>query len=111
VTPPYREGDWFAVPLRDNAYGVGLAARVDGKGGVLGYFFGPRRTELPDLSELAALSAGDSVLVRQFGDLSLLKREWPVIRAAARMEPQPLAHACLWSPRGVKRAVVEGRVL
>jgi hypothetical protein len=79
MTLPYEEGDWFAVPLRDYGYGVGIAARVDGKGGVLGYFFGPRRTELPALSELTALSAGDSVLVQQFGDLSLIKREWPVI--------------------------------
>ena len=53
----------------------------DGKGALalLGYFFGPRRAELPELSELLQLQPGDAVLVDLFGDLSLYRREWPVL--------------------------------
>ena len=36
----YREGDWFAVPLRDGGYAAGLIARANPKGVLLGYFFG-----------------------------------------------------------------------
>ena len=52
---------------------------MDGKGGVLGYSLGPRRTEIPTLADLEALSAVDALLVRQFGDLSLVKGEWSTI--------------------------------
>src|SRR5829696_9606591 len=82
MTLPYEEGDWFAVPLRDYGYGVGIVARMDGKGGVLGYFFEPRRIEVPVLDDLDALCAADAFLVRRFGDLSLIRREWPVIGRA-----------------------------
>jgi hypothetical protein len=77
---PYSVGDWFAVPLRSRGYGVGLIAR-SAKGGkiLLGYFFGPRRDELPALKELSSLRAADAVGAYMFGDLSLFKKEWPII--------------------------------
>jgi hypothetical protein len=34
----YREGDWVAVPVWEGGWVPGIAARVDGRGGVLGYF-------------------------------------------------------------------------
>jgi hypothetical protein len=77
---PYREGDWFAVPLPGGGYAVGLVARASRIGKILlGYFFGPRRDEVPALSELLELQAGDAVLVDLFGDLSLYNREWPLL--------------------------------
>lgn len=75
----YREGDVFAVPLRDGGYGVGVVARSKGKGPVLGYFFGPRYDDVPDLDEVARLEAVDNVLVQKFGDLGLIRGKWPVI--------------------------------
>jgi hypothetical protein len=54
----YREGDWFAVPLRDGGYAVGLVARMDNRGGVLGYFFGPRRDDVPSPSDVEASTLG-----------------------------------------------------
>ncbi len=27
----YEEGDWFAVPLRNGGYALGVVARLDGK--------------------------------------------------------------------------------
>jgi hypothetical protein len=76
----YGEGDVFAVPLDDRAgYGVGLVARADGCGVVLGYFFGPARLELPALGDLGELTVEAAVAVHWFGDLSLVRGEWPRI--------------------------------
>src|SRR5213592_3499242 len=44
---PYREGDVFAVPLQDGAYGIGVVARMDREGAVLGYFFDRRYESVP----------------------------------------------------------------
>ncbi|WP_081752729.1 immunity 26/phosphotriesterase HocA family protein [Kallotenue papyrolyticum] len=76
---PYQEGDWFAVPLRTGGYALGLIARVDGKGGVLGYFFGPRYHQLPSKDQASKLAPADAILIRRFGDLGLLQGEWPII--------------------------------
>jgi len=76
---PYKEGDWLAVPLRDGGYALGLAARVTGDGGVLGYFFGPRRRKLPAAEDTGGLSAEEAILVAMFGDPGLLNGTWPVL--------------------------------
>ena len=39
ATVRYREGDWFAVPLRDGGFGVGVIARANPKAALLGYFW------------------------------------------------------------------------
>lgn len=82
-TPPpisYTEGDWFAVPLRDGGYGLGVVARGGPKSrGGLGYFFGPRRLAVPPASVMRHLAPSDAVLVAWFGDLSLIRGEWPLI--------------------------------
>jgi hypothetical protein len=80
----YREGDFFAVPLRDGGFATGLVARSGPKGKVLsGYFFGPRRTEPATLAVAGCCVPHDAVLVARFGDLSLQKEEWPMIGQAA----------------------------
>lgn len=76
---PYREGTWFAVPLRGGGYAVGVAARLNGRGCVFGYFFGPMRSEIPSVSTLKNLHSDNAILVTQFGDLGLIEGEWPII--------------------------------
>ena len=76
---PYKEGDWFAVPLRDGGYALGLVARMNGKGSVLGYFFGPWREQCPTKEDTQGLSSADAILVRLFGDLGLLEGKWPIL--------------------------------
>ena len=75
----YREGDWFAVPLRDGAFGMGIVARANPKGALLGYFFGPRHADVPSLADVADLKPADAILVRKFGDLGLVQKEWPIL--------------------------------
>jgi hypothetical protein len=81
----YDEGDWFGVPLERGGFGVGLAARVGRRSGVaFGYFFGPKRDELPALRELDELEADDAVFAGRFYDDSLRNGTWPTI---GRCEP------------------------
>ena len=74
----YKEGDWFAVPLRSGGFAVGVAARIDRRGGMIAYFFGPKRTVVPSIDELALVPT-DAILVRHCGDLGLLEGTWPVV--------------------------------
>ena len=77
---PYREGAWFAVPLRGGGYGVGVVARMAPTGRVLtGYFFGPKRAEAPSLDELRRARPDQAVLVQRFGDLHLVDEKWPIL--------------------------------
>ena len=77
----YGEGDWFAVPLREGGFAVGVIARAmpHKEGILLGYFFGPRRDDVPTLDELKSLSASDAVLVDRFGQLGLVRGTWPLL--------------------------------
>ena len=77
--PKYREGDWFAVPLRDGGYAVGIIARSNPKGALLGYFFGPRRDEVPSLVDTLPLTPARAILVGKFGHLGLKGGQWPIL--------------------------------
>lgn len=78
----YKEGTWFGVPLHDGGYSVGLVARADGRGSILGYFFGSEQRNLITLDDVTAFGPEDAVLVTVFGDLGLLKGVWPIIGQA-----------------------------
>ena len=75
----YREGDWFGVPLRDGGFGIGLIARANPGGVLLGYFFGPMRPDVPKLEDVVGLRPDDAVLVRKFGHLGITQGKWPLI--------------------------------
>lgn len=102
--PPYAEGDWFAVPLRAGGYGVGVVARADGKGGVIGYFFGPRLATPPELEALSSNTPNSAVLVANLGDLGLLRGEWKLLgrHRAWKREEWPI-------PVFVRRDAVTGQ--
>jgi hypothetical protein len=75
----YREGDWFAVPLGDGGYATGLVARENPEGVLLGYFSGPRRSQLPTLADIMTLEPNSAVLVGKFGHLGLKQGKWPIL--------------------------------
>lgn len=86
---PYGDGDWFAVPLRDGGgYGVGVVAHHDRRGGVIGYLFGLRFNDVPTLDDVAGLRPTDAVRVMRFGDLGLIKRQWPILGRLDNWEPE-----------------------
>lgn len=75
----YKEGDWFSVPLNTGGYGLGIVARSNGKGIVLGYFFGPKRENSTVERNTLDLMPSDAIMIIQFGDLGLIRGEWQVI--------------------------------
>lgn len=79
----YKEGTWFAVPLRQGGYAVGLAARVTPKENLLlAYFFGPKRENIPLLEELTPFTRDQAILVLMTGDLHLINGQWQIIGQA-----------------------------
>lgn len=74
-----REGDWFAVPLREGGYATGVVARKGNRGILLGYFFGPRRASLPTLEDVEGSSPNAPVLIECFSHLGLRDRTWPIL--------------------------------
>lgn len=86
--PTYREGDWFAVPLRGGGFGAVIIARAMPRkeGVLLGYFFGPKRDSVPTLDQLSTLSASDAALVERFGDLGILDGTWLLVGHADRWD-------------------------
>jgi hypothetical protein len=75
----YGEGDWFAVPLRDSGFAIGIVARANRSGVLFGYFFGPRRASVPAADELVGFAPSAAILVGRFGGLGLKDGKWPVI--------------------------------
>jgi hypothetical protein len=65
---------------------MGVVARKP-KGGkiLLGYFFGPRRVEIPHPDEIETLKVGDATLVGLFGDLGLINGSWTLVPGPARL--------------------------
>lgn len=82
----YREGDWFAVPLRVSGYALGVVARASRRGVLLGYFFGPHFEHCPSLDEVNGLCPGDAILVGRFGHLGLQHGDWAVLGHAAEWD-------------------------
>jgi hypothetical protein len=77
----YSEGQWFAVPLRDDGYAIGIIVRGEYKTkGGLGYFFGPRYSNIPSGEETFAKNKENAILVGIFGDLGIITGEWPLIQ-------------------------------
>jgi hypothetical protein len=76
----YKEGDVFAVPLRNGGFALGLVARKARVGKVLlGYFWGPVRTQVPTPEDLPMLYPQDALFVKMFSDLNLVNKNWPII--------------------------------
>ena len=71
----YGEGARFFVPLQDGGFARGIVARLDGRGQIFAYFFGPRLSHPADSFD--DLRAQDAILSGLCGDLGLLRGVWP----------------------------------
>ncbi|MES2742725.1 MAG: immunity 26/phosphotriesterase HocA family protein [Pseudomonadota bacterium] len=77
---PYREGSWFAVPLKSGGYATGVVARTAPAGRIiLAYMFGPLLAQVPPLDQVEQLRPGDALRRLRTGDLGLVNGSWPVI--------------------------------
>lgn len=104
---PYKEGDIFAVPLKTGGFGLGVVARCPAQGKVLlGYFFAGPKTEPPKVGGVPNLRADDAVLIARFGDLSLYRRDWPVVGHISDWDRRdwPMPSFALQDPLSSKRA-------
>jgi len=78
----YSEGQWFAVPLRDGGYALGIIVRGNYKTkGGLGYFFGPRYAKVPDAEKTFEKKPEEAVLIALFGDLGIISGRWPLVQS------------------------------
>jgi hypothetical protein len=82
VAIPYREGQFFLVPIEQGTYVVGLIARAPSRGGVLlGYFFGPRRRRAPEAEWLNSRLAEQAAMICRFRDTPLFQGDWKLLGA------------------------------
>ncbi|MGK3962050.1 immunity 26/phosphotriesterase HocA family protein [Sorangium sp. So ce118] len=83
---PAPNGTVFLVPLRDSGYAIGVLARATGEGHAFGYFFGPRVSKASDV-DMAKLIPKNALLVGKFGDLEILRKNWPIVGALKDWAP------------------------
>jgi hypothetical protein len=77
---PYREGDIFALPLRNGGYSLGVIARSPKRGIILlGYFFPNVYPMVPKPDQIPKLRPQNAIEILIFGDLSLINGEWKII--------------------------------
>jgi hypothetical protein len=77
----YSEGQWFAVPLHNGGFALGILARANPRAKVgLGYFFGRRFSHLPTAEDTRELVSSDAILIARFGDLGIVEGKWPLVK-------------------------------
>ena len=75
---PYREGDWFVVPLGDGRFAAGIVTHGT-RNAINGSFFGHGRSAPPSLADLAALHPEGAAWSGRFSDRAIVEQRWPVI--------------------------------
>lgn len=81
VRVKYAEGDVFAVRLEHGGYGLCVVARRHGSI-ILGYFFGPRYAEVPNLdSVIETLDPKNAILRAKCGAYDIFEGNWPKVGA------------------------------
>lgn len=108
---PYRPGDWFAIPLGDGRYAVGIVARGTRKA-IAGYVFGDYFQGVPSQHQLAELDASRALWSGSFGDRAMVEDRWPVIGGHATFAsnewPLEPAYRRVFSPLVLERLVATG---
>ncbi len=85
----YNEGDWFAVPLTNKQFALGLVARVDrNMHEILGYFFGEVFVAVPVLEQEPTYSPADAVLMGWVGERGIVYGTWPLVLRGHSIDKQ-----------------------
>ena len=108
---PYRLGDWFAIPLGDGRYGVGIVARGTRKA-IAGYVFAQPWSGLPSIEALASLDPAQASWSGAFSDRAIVEERWPVIGGSASFALSNWAleahYERVLSPLALERLVAAG---
>ena len=75
-------GTVFAVPLQDEGFALGLAARVSPGAGVktiFGYFFGERYAHVPSIEALPILASTGAIHSSRFSGLGIKNGTWTIL--------------------------------
>jgi len=75
----YEEGDCFLIPLNNDGYARGVVARMNGKGGVFGYFFGPRIADIKGIGSDGCENPAGAIMIGHFEDNGFKAGNWHVI--------------------------------
>ena len=75
----YKESDILLLPLENGGFARGVIARMDGRGIVFGYFFGPTIHNPDQFPMELDLVPDKAILVCQFGDYGLVNEVWKVV--------------------------------
>jgi Immunity protein 26 len=78
-TKDFKEGTCFIVPLQNGQFARGIASRVDGEAGAMGYFFGPPLKNAKDAVFDTSIRPKNTVLTGRFSILGMLLGEWPIL--------------------------------
>ncbi len=102
------EGQWFAVPLRNGGYALGVIVRGDNKSVCLGYFFGPKYEKPPVDEDVLKKKPEDAILITRFGDQGLKNSSWPLIQTPRPFsrEEWPIPKFCVEVPFSPDKAFV-----
>ncbi len=100
------EGGAYAIPLPSGGYATVVVARVAPAGGIaLGYFFGPRAPNVPEVGSLDGLRADVATRVAKFGDMGIVEGKWPRIGRVPGWDRRK------WpTPKFKRRSPIDGRV-
>ena len=75
---PYGLGTRFWVPLRDGGFARGIVARMNEKGVIFAYFFGPKVVDSGSWDLAGPATLESCVLRGQVGGLGLINGEWKI---------------------------------
>jgi hypothetical protein len=82
---PYKEGDWFRIPLDSACDAVGLIARAC-RSRLFGYFFAVPADATPSHDELRSLRLQDAATCALFGGAAIEDARWPLIATSLRFD-------------------------
>ena len=77
---PYKEGDWFMLPLEDKGFAIGIIARENKGGRILSYFFAPRIYKKPSKKYLNLLMTDSAIAIEMHGCQGfIMDKTWKII--------------------------------
>jgi hypothetical protein len=77
---PFKEGTWFAMPLRQGGNALGRVARLSPKGEIiLAYYFGPKWEIVPTLDDIDQFTPRSAIKIVMVGALGMIDGSWAIV--------------------------------